>query len=68
MPINNKTVPTTLKLMTNGSLLKTNQKVHLKIYGNIWYHPKAISNILSLSNVKGENFIIYDSIMETDSW
>ena len=30
-------------------------------YGDLWYHPKAISNILSLSTVKKNNRIIYDS-------
>ena len=47
--------------MTNGGLLKTNKQVNLKNYGNVWYKPKYISNILSLSNVKKNHSIIYDS-------
>ena len=47
--------------MTNGGLLKKNKQVHLKNYGNVWYKPKYISNILSLSDVKKSNRIIYDS-------
>ena len=47
--------------MTNGGLLTTNQQVHLKKYGNLWYHPKAINNIPSLSNVKKKSLIIYYS-------
>ena len=50
----------TLKLMTNGGLLKTNQQEHLKNYRNVWYNTKAISNILSVSKVKKKNCIIYD--------
>ena len=58
---NIKIVSTTLKLMGNGGLLTSNQQVNLKIYGNLWYNPKAIGNILSLSNVKKKNTIIYNS-------
>ena len=41
--------------MTIVGLLTTNQQGHLKKYGNIWYQPKAISNILSMSNLKKKN-------------
>ena len=58
---NIKTVPTTLKFMTNGNLLTTNKQGYLKNYGNLWYHTKSISNILILSNVKKKNYIISDS-------
>ena len=54
-------MPTTLKIMTNGGLLTATQQVHLKNYGNVWYQPKYISNILSLSNINKKNRIIYDS-------
>ena len=33
----------------------------MKKYGNVWYHPKAISNILNMRNVKTNNLIIYNS-------
>ena len=58
---NIKTVPTTLKFMTNGYLIRTNKQVHFNNYGNVWYHPKSISNILSLTNVKNKNCGIYGS-------
>ena len=58
---NIKKVPTTLKLMTNGGLLQTNQHGKFNNYGNVWYQPKAIINILSLRNAKRKNIIIYDS-------
>ena len=47
--------------MNNGGWLTTNQQGHLKNHVNVWYHPKYISNILSLSDVKKSNRIIYDS-------
>ena len=47
--------------MNNGGLLKTNQQGHLKNYRNLWYYPNYIRNILSLSNVKKKNGIIFDS-------
>ena len=34
---NIKTVPTTLKIMTNVGLLTTNQQGHLNKYRNVWY-------------------------------
>ena len=50
-----------MKLLVNEGLLTMNQQRHLKDYGNIWYHPKSISNILSMSNVKKNNRITYES-------
>ena len=47
--------------MNNRGLLTKNQQGHMKNYENVWYHPKAISNILSLRNSKKKNRIIYDS-------
>ena len=58
---NVKTVPTTLKLMNNGISFPTNQLVRFRKYGNVWYHPKAMGNILRLGNIKKKNLIIYDS-------
>ena len=37
-----------------------NKQGHLNNYGNVWYHPKDISNILSMRNVKKKNRIKYD--------
>lgn len=48
-------------VVTNGGKLVTNLKGTLKGYGDVWYHPKAITNILSLSNVKRKYKITFDS-------
>ena len=40
-----------LHLDTNGGTLKTNKKGVLKNYGEVWYSPEAITNILSLKNI-----------------
>ena len=56
-----KTVPITFKCMNNWVVLTTNKQGHLRNYGNVLYHTKAISNILSLSNIKKKNRIIYRS-------
>lgn len=45
----------------NGGALTTNQKAYLSNYGEIWYHPKAITNILSLKNVREKFKVTFDS-------
>ena len=47
--------------MNNGGLLRTNQKGHLNNYGNVCYHPKTISKIRILRNIKKNIHIINDS-------
>ena len=47
--------------MTNEGLLTTNQKGHLKNYGNVWHQHESISKILILINVNKKIRIIYDS-------
>jgi len=37
---------------------------HFLNYGDVWYHPDAITNILSLSNVKRKYIVTYDSSKE----
>ena len=46
--------------MTNRGLLTTNQHGRLKNDGNVWYHTKSIRKIISTSNAKKKNRIIYD--------
>jgi hypothetical protein len=48
---NIREVPETLTLHTNGGVLTCNTKGELKGYGVVWCHPKAIANILGMSNV-----------------
>ena len=40
-----------LQLETNGGVLKTRKKGTLNNYGDVWYSPNAMTNILSLGNV-----------------
>ena len=61
---NIRTVDETLRLHTNGGVLTTNQKAGLPGYGAVWYDPRAITNILSLNNVKKRRKVIYDSTQE----
>ena len=43
------TVKETLELSTNGGNLFTNQRATVPGYGEVWYDPKAITNIFSMS-------------------
>jgi hypothetical protein len=45
----------------NSGDLTTNMKAHIKNYGDIWFHSDAITNILSLKNVKSKFQVTYDS-------
>jgi hypothetical protein len=36
----------------NGGTLSTKMKAHITNYGDIWFDTKAITNILSLKNVR----------------
>ena len=58
---NIKSTGTRLFLKTNGGTLVTNKKGYLPGYGEVWYHQKAITNILSLNNVKKIHKITYNS-------
>ena len=53
----------TLHLRCNPGTVKVNQVRDLPGYGHVWYHRKAISNILRLSNVadNGKYWVQYDS-------
>ena len=56
-----KKVNETLKLHTNGGVLISNMKGDLLGYGMVWYHEAAITNILSLSNIKKRRKNEYNS-------
>jgi hypothetical protein len=45
----------------NGGNLTTKTKAHIRNYGEVWFHPEAITNILSLKNVKKKFRVTYDS-------
>jgi hypothetical protein len=52
---------TTLKIHFNAGTKEVNQVGTLTNYGTVWYSDSAISNILSLSQVKKKFPITYDS-------
>lgn len=45
----------------NGRNLKTNRRAHVRNYGDVWFHEKAITNVMSLENVKAKFRVTYDS-------
>ena len=59
--MNVRRVKSNMSIETNGGVLSTNMKGYLKGYGDVWFHPKAIANILALSNVIKKYRVTYDS-------
>lgn len=58
---NIREVSGTMNINTNGGVLKTSQMGELKGYGMVWYHPEALTNILSLAKLSNKYRITYDS-------
>lgn len=54
-------VDDTMTVKGNGGLLTTNKKAYLKNYGMVWFHPQAITNILSLKNFREKFQVMLDS-------
>jgi len=50
-----------MNIWCNAGNSRTNLQGDLRGYGTVWYNPKSIANILSLSNVKKKNRVTYDS-------
>ena len=50
-----------MTIHSNGGTLTTNHKAHVRNYGDIWFHEKAITNILSLKNVSHCFHVMYHS-------
>ena len=48
-------------ISTNGGQIQTDMQGVLPGYGKVWHHPEAITNILSLHNVKSKFRVTYDS-------
>jgi hypothetical protein len=51
----------TLALMTNGGVLLTNKKANLPGWGEVWYNPKAVTNIFSLAQMVDRHPVTYNS-------
>jgi len=49
----------------NGGALTTNKKGTLQRYGEVWFHEDAITNILSLKNVRSKFQLTYESHPES---
>jgi len=53
-----------LELATNGGQLRTNLKATVPGYGEVWFHPKAITNIFSFAEMEDKHDITYNSKSE----
>ena len=51
-----------MKIVCNAGTVSVNQMGHFDGYGDVWYHPNAIANILSLHNVQKKFRVTYDSV------
>lgn len=55
------TTDKTMVIRCNAGITKTNQQGYLRGYGNVWYNPDGIANILSLARVQEKSRVTYDS-------
>jgi hypothetical protein len=51
----------TLALMTNAGVLLTIMKANLLGWGEVWYNPKAVTNIFSLAQMVDRHPVTYNS-------
>jgi len=58
---NIRTVSRKMTIVCNAGAVIVTQMGDLDGYGPVWYHPDAIANILSLSNVQKRFHVRYDS-------
>ena len=49
-------VNTTLVLHTSGGTLYTNKMGTYKGYGDVWYHPEALTNIISFAKARNNGY------------
>ena len=55
-------------IITNGGTLKCNMKGQLEDYGLVWYHPKAITNILSLACIVQRYLVSFNSTTDNNNF
>ena len=53
-----------MEIFTNAGKLKTTQKAYVKEWGDVWYNPKAITNIFSYAEMVARFRVTYDSDTE----
>ena len=51
----------TVQVTGNGGSITTSIQGHLKVYGDIWFDERAITDILCLNNMKKKYRVTYDS-------
>lgn len=51
----------TMRIRCNAGVKETNMRGYVTGYGWVWYYPEGIANILSLSRVKEQYRVTYDS-------
>ena len=57
-------VPEIMTLVTNGGIMRSNMKGNIVNFGPVWYNPKSLANILSLSEVCKHCRVTMDTSME----
>ena len=57
-------VNTTLRIRCNAGTMTTDWQGYLPGYGWVWFYPKGIANILSLSRVKEKFRVTFDSALD----
>jgi hypothetical protein len=60
--------PTPLKIFSSGGTTDTNIIWDLPRYGQVWYHPLGIANILSLSNLIKKGYKITYSSSDSNTF
>jgi hypothetical protein len=58
---NIRTTERTMNIKCNAGVTRMNLIGDLPGYGEVWYNPQDIANILSLSKVEAQHHITYDS-------
>jgi hypothetical protein len=53
-----------LELVTNGGHLYTNLKAKVPGYGEVWFHPKSITNIFGFAEMEDKHPITHDTNCE----
>jgi hypothetical protein len=52
---------TIMNIRCNAGMTTATEQGDLEGYGTVWYNPKGIANILSLSRVQEKHRVTYDS-------
>ena len=55
-----------MNVLVNVGSIMTNQKSHVRNYGDVWFDKRSITNILSLKNIQKRYRVTYDSTFNRD--